>query len=150
VRGSDSYEHNNVHERIGKTSSLFEFPLLRLGHWLTRSYQAVIVPGGQNTYWKRDGSLAFTQAHSASTPDLLAYNSVAYQGGAYYGPGNEGLAACPIVAQGQNGTGNGTVAATLWEVYARFQGVQLDEECIDFYAVVHETSGVGYSAWQYV
>ena len=83
-------------------------------------------------------------------PDLLAYNPVAYQGGPYYGPGNEQLTACPVMTQGQISTGNGSAVAMSWKVFARFQGVQLHEDCIDFYALVDETPEVGYSAWQYV
>lgn len=46
----------------------------------------------------RDGSLAFTIAHTAEVYNLSAYGSIAYASGAYFGPNGEGLVACPFVS----------------------------------------------------
>lgn len=56
---------------------------------------AVYAPGGQRIFIKKDGTLAFTQAHSAQEPGM-AYDgeNVAYSHAGYFGPDGHSWAAC--------------------------------------------------------
>lgn len=105
----------------------------------TNTKQAVVVPGGQQTYWQNNGALAFTQAHSAATYNLSYYGSSVFEGGAYFGPNNEQLTACP---SGDSGS--------VWQVFARLAGLTFADDCVDFYAVVHDEPSGTLGAWQYV
>ncbi|GAB7354283.1 hypothetical protein MBLNU459_g4807t1 [Dothideomycetes sp. NU459] len=96
----------------------------------------VVVPGGQETYWQTNGALTFTQAHSELTTNVSEYGASVYEGGAYYGPNNEQLIACP--AQG------------VWEVFAQIAGVTFASDCVGFYAVTQDEPKGTSGAWQYI
>ncbi|KAF2859588.1 carbohydrate-binding module family 52 protein [Piedraia hortae CBS 480.64] len=97
----------------------------------------VVVPGGQEIYVQKNGALAFTQAHSASTTDLavLGLGGPVYKGGAALGPNGVAWKACPV-------------DGGAWQVFVPLPGVSFSAGCVDFYAHAATADGLGV-AWQY-
>lgn len=97
----------------------------------------VVVPGGQQVYVAPDGTLSYTQAHSAYVPTGSVrdgwsrtegenFGNLAFTGGLYGCPGAEG--------QG-------------YQVFGKIDGVELNEGCLGFNALTFNSTQPG--AWQY-
>ena len=118
--------------------------------------QAVIVPGGQQTFIQSDGALAYTQAHSAFEPNFVSADTRAFDGavrGGYFGPGGVGWTACPVLnSDTTTPTANSTTASggsIVWQVFAQLPGLAFGAECIGFEALVHNVPQGTFGAWQY-
>ena len=110
----------------------------------------MLVPGGQVIYVRTDGSLGYTQAHSASVPEgAIVGGDYTYSKseGAQFGSlgtsafGAKGLMACPTQDQGYQvfaATGNAT--ASEGDLAA----------CLGFNALTIDAIDLSRGAWQYV
>ena len=110
--------------------------------------QNVLVPGGQLIYVRTDGSLGFTQAHSASYPTgAIIGGDLTYSktDGAQFGTlgtrafGATGFVACPIKDQG-------------YQVFAAINATEADSPlagCLGFNALTIDETDPSRGAWQY-
>jgi hypothetical protein len=112
--------------------------------------QYVPVPGGQLIYVRKDGSLGYTQAHSAAYPQgAIAGGDLTYSKpeDASYGTlgtrafGAKGFMACPTTDQG-------------YQVFAAINNVTAPQgdrtACSEFVALTMDETDPSRGAWQYV
>ncbi|KAL5392757.1 hypothetical protein DPSP01_000457 [Paraphaeosphaeria sporulosa] len=100
----------------------------------------VVVPGGQQVYVAPDGTLSYTQAHSAFVPEgsvRTGWNKTERNDGSNLGSLSfeGGLVACP-----RNET-------QPWQVYGQIENFTAPEGCLGFGAVTYTASDA--AAWQY-
>ncbi|ORX92628.1 hypothetical protein BCR34DRAFT_629481 [Clohesyomyces aquaticus] len=98
----------------------------------------VVVPGGQQVYVAPDGSLSYTQPHSAYIPEgsvRVGWSREA-QTDNVIGFLNfvSGLIACPV-------------AGKPWQVYGKLPGLTFDSACLGFNALT--INGTEAGAWEY-
>lgn len=104
---------------------------------------AASVPGGQQVYVRPDGSLAYTQAHSASMPEDSITSPFVYTPATESGSigsltfKGDGFYACPV------GTQDG-----VYQIYStQVNATGRSDTCIGFSAATAEYSGA--NVWQY-
>lgn len=98
----------------------------------------VMVPGGQQIYIAPDGSMSYTQAHSAYVPPGSIRDGWSKTEGEQFGylSWSCGLLACPAAEQGQG-----------YQVFGKVEGKEFGPECLGFNAL--SFNGTGFGAWQY-
>lgn len=111
---------------------------------------AVEVPGGQQVYIDpADGSVGYTQAHSAAMPEgaiTKGFNYTPPEDGAsfgYLGFKKRGFLACSVKGDAEEGP---------WKIYANLRSVDFDDDaCLGFsaLAVAGPKEGTKVGAWQY-
>lgn len=112
--------------------------------------QYVRVPGGQLIYARTDGSIGYTQAHSASVPEggmIGGDFTYSKPEGAEFGFlgtnafGAKGFMACPTQDQG-------------YQVFASISNTTAPEgdlaACLGFNALTVDANDLGNGAWQYI
>jgi hypothetical protein len=110
----------------------------------------VPVPGGQLIYVRKDGSIGFTQAHSAGVPEgAIIGGDFTYSKteGAQFGSlgtqafGAKGFMACPTQDQG-------------YQVFASISNATAPEgdlaACLGFNALTIDETDLSRGAWQYI
>ncbi|KAF2746915.1 hypothetical protein M011DRAFT_392483, partial [Sporormia fimetaria CBS 119925] len=98
----------------------------------------VVVPGGQRVYIAPDGSMSYTQAHSAYMPPGSIQDGWSRTEGAQFGNlrWTNGLIACPTDVEGQG-----------YQVFGQIEGKEFDGGCLGFNALTVNVTEAG--AWQY-
>ncbi|OCL02783.1 hypothetical protein AOQ84DRAFT_348623 [Glonium stellatum] len=97
----------------------------------------VEVPAGQLVYIAPDGSMSFTQAHSANIPAGSIETGWTHSEGPSFGflSWANGLVACPVAGEG-------------YQIFGQLEGVSLSSDCLGFDMLTSNTTGVG--AWEYI
>jgi len=88
-------------------------------------------------YIAPDGSMGFTQAHSANIPTGSIVTGWTHSEGSSFGflSWGYGLVACPVACES-------------CQIFGKLEGVALSPDCLGFDMLTWNTTGVG--AWEYI